>query len=54
MVVCTVLVFQPMQAHDWALTPVTWRRIAVIVPLFLLALMAMYTQAFNPFLYFQF
>lgn len=51
---CAVLVFQPMQAHDWALRPVTWGRITVIVPLFLLALMAMYTQAFNPFLYFQF
>ncbi|MDB6037340.1 MAG: putative alginate O-acetyltransferase [Verrucomicrobiales bacterium] len=54
LIVCTVLVFQPMQAHDWALTSVTWRRIAVVVPLFILALMAMYTQAFNPFLYFQF
>jgi alginate O-acetyltransferase complex protein AlgI len=51
---CAVLVFQPMQAHDWALTPLTWRRIAVVAPLFIFALMAMYTQTFNPFLYFQF
>lgn len=51
---CAALVFQPLQAHDWALWPVTWRRIAVVVPLFVFALMAMYTQAFNPFLYFQF
>lgn len=52
--ICTVLVFQPLQAHDWALQPVTWGRTAVVVPVFTLALMAMYTQAFNPFLYFQF
>ena len=52
--ICALLVFQPLQAHDWALLPVTWRRVAVIVPLFVFALMAMYTQAFNPFLYFQF
>lgn len=52
--ICTVLVFQPMQAYDWSLSPVTWPRTAMIVPLFIFALMAMYTQAFNPFLYFQF
>ena len=52
--ICAVLVFQPLQAHDWALRSITWPRIAVVVPLFLFALMAMYTQAFNPFLYFQF
>jgi alginate O-acetyltransferase complex protein AlgI len=54
MVICAVLVFQPLQAHDWATLPVTWRRVAIVVPLFLVALMAMYSQAFNPFLYFQF
>jgi alginate O-acetyltransferase complex protein AlgI len=52
--ICAVLVFQPLQAHDWALPPVTWGRTAVVVPLFVFALMAMYSQAFNPFLYFQF
>jgi alginate O-acetyltransferase complex protein AlgI len=51
---CAVLVFQPLQAHDWALAPVTWRRTALIVPLFAFSLMVMYSQAFNPFLYFQF
>jgi alginate O-acetyltransferase complex protein AlgI len=54
MVICAVLVFQPLQAHDWATLPVTWRRVAIVVPLFFVALMAMYSQAFNPFLYFQF
>jgi len=52
--ICAVFVFQPLQAHDWALRPVTWGRISLIVPLFVFALMAMYAQAFNPFLYFQF
>ena len=52
--ICALLVFQPLQAHDWAVGPITWPRIAVVVPLFLVALMAMYSQAFNPFLYFQF
>lgn len=51
---CALLVFQPLQAHDWAQGPVTWRRIGLVVPLFLVALVAMFTQAFNPFLYFQF
>ena len=48
------LVFQPLQAYDWAQGPVTWRRVAVVVPLFAVAVTAMYSQAFNPFLYFQF
>jgi alginate O-acetyltransferase complex protein AlgI len=48
------LVFQPLQAYDWAQGPVTWRRVALVVPLFAMAVTAMYSQAFNPFLYFQF
>jgi len=52
--ICAVFVFQPLQGHDWAMEPVTWGRIAVIVPLFVFSLVAMYSQGFNPFLYFQF
>ncbi|MCI0537260.1 MAG: MBOAT family protein [Verrucomicrobiales bacterium] len=52
--VCALLVFQPLQAHDWALRPVTWPRVALVTPLFAFALMTMYSQTFNPFLYFQF
>lgn len=51
---CAFLVFQPRQAHDWAQGPVTWPRVALVAPLFLVALMTMFSQAFNPFLYFQF
>lgn len=52
--ICAILVSQPLQAHDWSLQPVTWKRIAAVVPLFIFSLVVIYTQAFNPFLYFQF
>ncbi len=52
--VCALLVFQPLQAHDWAQRPQTWPRLALLLPLFALSLMVMFGQAFNPFLYFQF
>jgi len=51
---CAGLVFQPLQAHDWALHPVNWPRVALVTPLFVIAVMTMYSQAFNSFLYFQF
>jgi alginate O-acetyltransferase complex protein AlgI len=54
LIVCAVLVFQPLQAHDWALRPVNWPRVAVVLPLFVLSVITLYSQAFNPFLYFQF
>ena len=49
-----VLVFQPVQAHEWAQKPQSWARVALLLPLFALSLMVMFSQAFNPFLYFQF
>jgi len=54
LVLCAGLVFQPLQAHDWAERPAAWPRVALATPLFILALITMYSQAFNPFLYFQF
>jgi alginate O-acetyltransferase complex protein AlgI len=48
------LVFQTVQAHEWAMKPQTWGRAAVLIPLFLFSLMVMFSQTFNPFLYFQF
>jgi alginate O-acetyltransferase complex protein AlgI len=51
---CGILVFQPVQAHDWAQRPLSWGRVAVLTPLFIIALSVMCAQAFNPFLYFQF
>lgn len=52
--VCAFLVFQPLQAHDWAEAPVSWPRAVTLAPLFVLCLMVMFSQEFNPFLYFQF
>ncbi|MGA2865673.1 MAG: MBOAT family O-acyltransferase [Verrucomicrobiota bacterium] len=52
--VCSLLVFQPLQAHDWAQRPQTWGRVTVLAPLFAVCLMVMFGQSFNPFLYFQF
>ena len=49
-----VLVWQPVQAFDWVERPLLWRRVALLVPLLVLALIIMVSQAFNPFLYFQF
>lgn len=55
MALCAVLVFQPVQAFDWSTArPQTWRRVAVLVPLFAIAVIVMFNQAFNPFLYFAF
>ena len=53
MVLCALLAVQPLQAYDWA-RQVTWTKVAVVIPLFGLALATMFVQAFNPFLYFQF
>lgn len=51
---CAALVFQRVQAHDWSLKPQTWARPALLLPLFAFAVLVMFSQAFNPFLYFQF
>ncbi|MGA2257034.1 MAG: MBOAT family O-acyltransferase, partial [Thermoguttaceae bacterium] len=53
-VLAAMLVFQPVQAHEWAQKPLSWARVALLLPLFALSLMVMFSQAFNPFLYFQF
>jgi len=54
MTLCAVLIFQRVQAHDWSLKPQTWWRPVLLLPLFVFALLVMFSQAFNPFLYFQF
>ena len=50
---CTVISFQPMEVTDWV-AALTWPRALALAPLLLIALGTMFTQAFNPFLYFQF
>lgn len=43
----------PRQAHEWS-ARVTWPKTLVLVPALLVALLAMFSQSSNPFLYFQF
>ena len=50
---CALLAFQPLQAFDLA-KRVTWPKAIMLIVLFCVALMTMFQQAFNPFLYFQF
>ncbi len=51
---CAALVFQRVQAHEWSLNRQTWTRLALLLPLFGFSVLVMFSQAFNPFLYFQF
>jgi alginate O-acetyltransferase complex protein AlgI len=53
MAVCAMLAAWPRQAYEWSQT-VSWPKALIVHPLFVLALLAMFAQAFNPFLYFQF
>jgi alginate O-acetyltransferase complex protein AlgI len=43
----------PVQAHDWS-REVTWSKALLVHPLLCASLLAMFSQSFNPFLYFQF
>jgi alginate O-acetyltransferase complex protein AlgI len=53
MLLCALVAFQPIQAHHWVdkLTPT---KLVVCAAVFLLAVSMMFTQTYNPFLYFQF
>jgi alginate O-acetyltransferase complex protein AlgI len=53
MVIGAVVVAWPTQAHDWS-REVTLPKAILVHPLFCAALLAMFAQSFNPFLYFQF
>jgi alginate O-acetyltransferase complex protein AlgI len=50
---CALIVAWPVQAHDWSKT-ITWPKALLVHPLFCASLMVMFSQSFNPFLYFQF
>jgi alginate O-acetyltransferase complex protein AlgI len=51
--ICAFVVTRKTQAWDLA-RDVSWPKLAWLMPLFALSLAAMYTQSFNPFLYFRF
>lgn len=51
--ICAVMIYQPIQSYEFGHN-LSWGKFATAFCLFLLAVAMMYTQAFNPFLYFQF
>jgi alginate O-acetyltransferase complex protein AlgI len=53
MALCALFVWQPIQAHEWART-LTVTKSLFCIGVFILALCMMFTQSYNPFLYFQF
>jgi alginate O-acetyltransferase complex protein AlgI len=53
MVLCILLVLQPVQAFDWA-RRLSATKLILGVAVLIVSLAAMFTQSFNPFLYFQF
>ena len=53
MVLCACLAFQPLQAFDWV-NRITVPKVIALIILFWFAIVAMFAQSFNPFLYFQF
>jgi alginate O-acetyltransferase complex protein AlgI len=53
MAACAVLVAWPTQAYEWS-GSISWPKALLVHPLFVVALLAMFAQSFNPFLYFQF
>lgn len=50
---CAGLSFQTREVYDWV-DGMGWQKALALAPLFLVAIAAMFTQSFNPFLYFQF
>lgn len=48
------LLWHPRQAHEWSQTLEGWGPVALLVLLFGASVLMMFSQAFNPFLYFQF
>ena len=53
MALCAAISFQRTEVCDWV-AALTWPRALALTPLFLLAIGTMFTQTFNPFLYFSF
>ena len=53
MALCAFVVSRKMQSWDFA-EEISWVKLPTLATLLLVAIAAMFTQAFNPFLYFQF
>ena len=52
-VLCALVLAWPVQAHEWS-QEITWPKAILVHPLFCVSLLVMFSQSFNPFLYFQF
>lgn len=53
MLLCAIMVWQPVQAYDWVKN-LRGYKYALTGAVFILAIAVMFSQTFNPFLYFQF
>lgn len=53
LLLCALISFQPLEVRDWT-AQLSWQKSFALAPLLLFAIGAMFTQTFNPFLYFQF
>ena len=53
MAVCAFFVWQPIQAHEWG-REVTMKKALLCIAVLIMAIAMMFTQSYNPFLYFQF
>ncbi|HNS20648.1 MAG TPA: MBOAT family protein [Sedimentisphaerales bacterium] len=53
MALCSLLVFQPVQGFDWV-RRLTWLKVLILIVLFAVSVMTMFSQSFRSFLYFQF
>jgi alginate O-acetyltransferase complex protein AlgI len=53
MAVCAIVMWQPVQAFEWVKNR-SAAKYALLIILLLLSIAAMFSQSFNPFLYFQF
>jgi len=50
---CAILIFARWQAFEWV-ERLSWMRCSLLLILLVVSIVTMFTQAFNPFLYFQF
>jgi alginate O-acetyltransferase complex protein AlgI len=53
MALAASFLFVPLQAHNWS-EHVTWPKAILVPPVFATSILVMFSQAANPFLYFQF
>jgi alginate O-acetyltransferase complex protein AlgI len=53
MIICAIFVWQTVQAHEWV-KKLTMPKMVLCIFVFIVAVCVMFTQTYNPFLYFQF